>query len=86
MVTVSCPVTLGLPSHFIHSGFTRHAPGARGERLDPAAASARVPVLLYQQGLVSDPEVNAKTNEYVLAVSLAGVPVDPVIAEFDRWL
>lgn len=56
------------------------------EVLPPAEASARVSELLYGQNLIADPEVNAKMNEYVLAVSRDGVPVDSVMPEFHRWL
>lgn len=56
------------------------------ERLSAAEASARVSELLYERNLVSDPEVNAKMNEYVLAVSRDGVPADSVMPRFHRWL
>lgn len=56
------------------------------ETLPPAEASARVTELLYGQNLVADPQVNAKMNEYVLAVSRDGVPVGSVMPEFHRWL
>lgn len=63
---------------------------AVGEREDaalvPAEASARVSELLYRHNLVADPEVNAKMNEYVLAVSRDGVSVDSVMPAFHRWL
>lgn len=58
----------------------------RGGTLTPAEASARVSELLYGQNLVADPEVNAKMNEYVLAVSRDGVAVDSVMPGFHRWL
>ncbi|HEX6369796.1 MAG TPA: hypothetical protein VF006_12830 [Longimicrobium sp.] len=54
--------------------------------LPPAEASARVTELLYGQNLIADPQVNAKMNEYVLAVSRDGVPADAVMPEFHRWL
>ena len=59
---------------------------AGGETLPPAEASARVTELLYGQNLVADPQVNAKMNEYVLAVSRDGAPADSVLPEFHRWL
>lgn len=59
---------------------------AGGETLPPAEASARVTELLYGQNLVADPQVNAKMNEYVLAVSRDRVPLDSVMPEFHRWL
>jgi hypothetical protein len=54
--------------------------------LAPAEASARVSELLYGRNLIADPEVNARMNEYVLAVSRDGVPADSVMPEFHRWL
>ena len=42
--------------------------------------------LLYRRNLIADPQVNAKMNEYVLAVSRDGVAVDSVMPEFHRWL
>ena len=59
---------------------------AGGEGLPPTEASVRVTELLYGQNLVADPQVNAKMNEYVLAVSRDGVPADSVMPEFHRWL
>lgn len=59
---------------------------AGGETLPPAEAAARVTELLYGQNLVADSQVNAKMNEYVLAVSRDGVPADSVMPEFHRWL
>lgn len=59
---------------------------AGGEMLPPAEASARVTELLYGQNLIADPQVNAKMNGYVLAVSRDGVPADSVMPEFHRWL
>lgn len=56
------------------------------ETLPPAQASARVTELLYRRNLIADPQVNAKMNEYVLAVSRDGVAVDSVMPEFHRWL
>lgn len=86
MVTGRSVVMLALALALTQPGCTRQEPVARRDRIDPAAASARVSVLLYQQGLVSDPEVNAKMNEYVLAVSRDGVSVDSVMPEFRHWL
>lgn len=60
--------------------------GGQAELLPPADASARVSELLYGQNLIADPQVNAKMNEYVLAVSRDGVPADSVMTEFHRWL
>jgi hypothetical protein len=57
-----------------------------GETRPPAEASARVTELLYGHNLIANPQVNAKMNEYVLAVSRDGVPVDSVMPEFHRWL
>ena len=54
--------------------------------LPPAEASARVSELLYGRNLIADPQVNARMNEYVLAVSRDGVPADSVMPEFHRWL
>ncbi|WP_420129157.1 hypothetical protein [Longimicrobium sp.] len=42
--------------------------------------------LLYQRNLISDPEVGAKMNEYVLRVSRDGTPADSVMPVFHRWL
>lgn len=56
------------------------------ELLAPADASAAVSELLYGRNLVADPQVNAKMNEYVLAVSRDGAPADSVMPEFHRWL
>lgn len=60
--------------------------GGGAELLPPAEASARVSELLYGRNLIVDPQVNAKMNEYVLAVSRDGVPADSVMPEFHRWL
>lgn len=62
------------------------ASGRDGGRLPPAEASARVSEMLYGQNLISQPQVNARMNEYVLAVSRDGVPADSVMPEFHRWL
>jgi hypothetical protein len=86
MVTGRSVVMPALALALTHSACARPAPAAHRDHLDPAEASAQVSVLLYQQGLVSDPEVNAKMNEYVLAVSRDGVPVDSVMPEFHHWL
>ena len=59
---------------------------ADAELLPPAGALARVSELLYGRNLIADPQVNAKMNEYVLAVSRDGVPADSVMPEFHRWL
>ena len=55
-------------------------------RLPPKEASARVSELLYDRNLIADPEVNARVNEYVLAVSRDGVPADSVMPELHQWL
>lgn len=60
--------------------------GSGGELLPPDEASARVTDLLYGQNLIANPQVNTKMNEYVLAVSRDGVPVDSVMPNFHRWL
>jgi hypothetical protein len=57
-----------------------------GRVLPPAEASARVSELLYGLNLISDRQVNAKMNEYVLALSRDGIPADSVMPEFHRWL
>lgn len=56
------------------------------EMLTPAEAAARVTGLLYGRNLVADSQINAKMNEYVLAVSRDGVPADSIMPEFHRWL
>jgi hypothetical protein len=61
-------------------------PDMARERLTPAEASARVSELLYGQNLISDPQVNQKMNEYVLAVSRDGIPADSVLSAFHLWL
>ncbi|HKP77469.1 MAG TPA: hypothetical protein VJT67_18200 [Longimicrobiaceae bacterium] len=55
-------------------------------RLAPEEASERVSELLYERNLIADPEVNAKVNQYVLAVSRDGVPADSVMPELHQWL
>jgi len=52
----------------------------------PAVAMKAVSELLYDQNLITDPEVNGRMNEYVLKVSRDGVAADSVIPEFHRWL
>jgi hypothetical protein len=42
--------------------------------------------MLYEQNLVSDSEVNARMNEYVLAVSRDGARPDSVLPAFHQWL
>lgn len=54
--------------------------------LPPHQAAEQVSALLYGRNLVTDPEVNAKMNEYVLAVSRDGVSADSVMPQFHRWL
>ena len=54
--------------------------------LSPAEVSARVSELLYRKNLISDPEVNAKMNEFILLVSRDGVSADSVMPEFHGWL
>lgn len=60
----------------------------RGEPrlLPPAEATAAVTDLLYRDNLITDPEVNARMNEYVLQVSRDGRSVDAVIPVFHAWL
>jgi hypothetical protein len=60
--------------------------GPADDRAAAEEASARLSELLYSQNLVGDPEVNAKMNEHVLAVSRDGAPADSVMADFHRWL
>lgn len=54
--------------------------------LSPAQATAAVSDLLYRDNLITDPEVNARMNEYVLQVSRDGKPADAVMPVFHRWL
>jgi hypothetical protein len=49
-------------------------------------ASAGVSRYLYELNLLSDPEVNAKNNEYVLAVTRDHVDPGVVLPEFYAWL
>ncbi|HEU0302333.1 MAG TPA: hypothetical protein VFR37_22940 [Longimicrobium sp.] len=60
--------------------------GAGDRSEPPAIVAARVNELLYQRNLISDPEVGAKMNEYVLQVSRDGTPADLVMPAFHRWL
>jgi hypothetical protein len=68
------------------SGCQGSANGEVAGRLSPEEASARVSELLYGRNLIADPEVNAKVNEYVLAVSRDGVRADSVMPELHTWL
>jgi hypothetical protein len=77
---------LGVLGALMISACAGEASGRGGEMLPPAEASVRVSEMLYGQNLISDPQVNAKMNEYVLAVSRDGVPADSVMPEFHRWL
>lgn len=54
--------------------------------LPPAEASRQVSDLLYGANLISDPDVNARMNHYVLQVSRDGRSSDSVMPEFHRWL
>lgn len=56
------------------------------KRLRPAQASRAISEMLYEENLISDPEVNHKMNEYVLAVSRDGTRVEVVLPEFHHWL
>jgi hypothetical protein len=50
------------------------------------AASAEVSRLLYERNLIADPEVHARMNAAVLAVSRDGVPAESVMVDFHEWL
>lgn len=81
-----CRAGLRVLGVLVLAGCAREGRKTGEEALPPAEASARVTELLYGQNLVADPQVNAKMNEYVLAVSRDGVPADSVMPEFHRWL
>jgi hypothetical protein len=53
---------------------------------DGAEAAGRVGHLLYEQNLISDPEVNAKLMDYAGEVGGEGIPADSVLPELHRWL
>jgi hypothetical protein len=50
------------------------------------AASDEVSRLLYERNMIADPEVHARMNAAVLAVSRDGVPTDSVMVDFNHWL
>ena len=75
-----------LAACLVLSGCAAERRTGEDELLAPADASARVSELLYGRNLIADPQVNAKMNEYVLAVSRDGIPADSVMPEFHRWL
>lgn len=77
---------VGLAAWVVLAGCAGERGGADGGLLPPAEASERVSEMLYGQNLVADPQVNAKMNEYVLAVSRDGIPADSVMPAFQRWL
>jgi hypothetical protein len=54
--------------------------------LPPAEAAAAISELLYRQNLIADAEVNARANEYVLAVTRDRKSADSIMPEFHRWL
>lgn len=82
----TCGRVLGVLGAVMASACAGEASGRDGEMLPPVEASARVSEMLYGQNLISDPQVNAKMNEYVLAVSRDGLPADSVMPEFHHWL
>jgi hypothetical protein len=61
-------------------------PGSTDRRVTPEEASAEVSMLLYERNLIADPEVHARMNECVLAVSRDGVPIDSAMRDFHNWL
>lgn len=75
-----------LAACLVLTGCAAEGPTGEDELLAPADASARVSELLYGRNLVADPQVNAKMNEYILAVSRDGIHIDSVMPEFHRWL
>jgi len=58
----------------------------RREQVSATVASAGVSRYLYEMNLLSDPEVNAKNNEFVLAVTRDHVDHDVVMPAFYDWL
>ena len=75
-------------SRFCALAFVLVAACGRGETdaVDPRAAAARVGRLLYEEKLISDPEVNAKVGGYVTAVDRDGAPPDSMLPELHAWL
>jgi hypothetical protein len=47
---------------------------------------ARVGEMLYGDGLMAVPEVNARVREAVLAIDRDGLPADSVLADLEQWL
>lgn len=58
-----------------------HAEPGRAE-----PAGARVGEMLYRDGLMAVPEVNARMREAVLAIDRDGLPADSVLADLEQWL
>lgn len=58
-----------------------HAEPGRAE-----PAGARVGEMLYRDGLMAVPEVNARMREAVLAIDRDGLPADSVLSAFRDWL
>ena len=54
--------------------------------LPPDEAAAAISELLYRQNLIADAEVNARANEYILAVTRDRRSADSIMPEFHRWL
>jgi hypothetical protein len=54
--------------------------------LPPDKAAGAISELLYRQNLIADAEVNARANEYVLAVTRDRKSADSIMPEFHRWL
>jgi hypothetical protein len=58
--------------------------GVEPGREEPAGA--RVGEMLYRDGLMAVPEVNARMREAVLAIDRDGLPADSVLADLEQWL
>ncbi len=54
--------------------------------LPPRVAAAQISNLLYQEGLIADPAVNARVNEYVAASRGGARARDSAVVEFRRWI
>lgn len=66
---------------------SRHSSALDRPRLRlPGEASAQVSRMLYEQNLISDPEVNREMNEAVLRITKGGASPDSVMPRFCRWL